>query len=112
MMGNISDTLILVIIAILLLAGEKDVVSTARNIGKTIEEFRRRQNEFKNELLRELDETTDVHRSIVKDMTYDDNYEYVRSPPQTSNEKIKELEEQINKLKSEVERLKKGNGKN
>jgi uncharacterized small protein (DUF1192 family) len=45
-------------------------------------------------------------------MTYDDNYEYVRSPPHTSNEKIKELEEQINKLKSEVERLKKGDGKN
>jgi hypothetical protein len=37
MMGNISDTLVLVLIAILLLSGQKDVAGTVRNLGKTIE---------------------------------------------------------------------------
>lgn len=102
-MGNLSDTLLLVIVAILLLAGKKDITGTARNIGKTLEEFKRKQNEFKNELLTELNETGEVHKSIVKEITYDDyHYNYVKQTP--SDEKMKRLEDEINRLKAEIER--------
>lgn len=112
MVGDFFQTLILIMIAILLLAGEKDVASVARNIGKAIEELKRRQSEIKNELMRELNEVDEVNRSVVREMTYDDSYKYVRPSSQASSERIKELEEQINKLKLEIERLKKGDGKN
>ncbi|MCY0883859.1 MAG: twin-arginine translocase TatA/TatE family subunit [Acidianus infernus] len=113
MIGDISDTLILVLVAILLLSGQKDVADTVRNLGKTIEEFRRKQNEFKTELLRELNETNEIPKSIAREISLEDYYNrYLKKPTQASNEKIRELEEQIAKLRLELERMKKGDGKN
>ena len=112
MMGNISDTLVLVLIAILLLSGQKDVAGTLRNLGKTIEEFKKRQNEFKSELLRELNETNEIPKSIAREISSEDYYNRYLKPTQSSNEKIRELEEQIAKLRLELERMKKGDGKN
>jgi len=45
------------------LSGQKDVADTVRNLGKTIEEFKKRQNEFKSELLRELNETNEIPKA-------------------------------------------------
>lgn len=110
MIGNISDTAIIILVAILLLAGQKDVAGTVRNLGKTLEEIRRRQNEFKNEIMRELSETGEVTNSIKKDLSDEPIIRPYYQP--TQDYKIKQLEEEIKRLQSELERLKSSDRKN
>ena len=110
MLGNISDTAIIILVAILLLAGQKDIAGTIRNLGKTFEEIKRRQEEFRQELTRELSEAGEITGSIKKDLS---DEPIIRPYYQQSQDyKIKQLEDEIRRLQSELERLKKGDGKN
>ncbi|MEM3854092.1 MAG: hypothetical protein QXG99_00935, partial [Conexivisphaerales archaeon] len=56
MLGSLSDTLIIIVVAILLLGGEKDISGTVKNIGKYWNQIRSSENNFKREITRELNQ--------------------------------------------------------
>ncbi|EZQ02063.1 MULTISPECIES: twin-arginine translocase TatA/TatE family subunit [Acidianus] len=127
MLGNLSDIFILVVVALLLMGGQKDISGTVRNIGKTLNEFKRRQAEFRNELERELSPVDEMAKDMRKDIysissetkrdlsdtpSYPSYPRLVRPASSINNEaRIKELERQISDLQKELERLK-NDGKN
>ncbi|MGC8661204.1 MAG: Sec-independent protein translocase subunit TatA/TatB [Nitrososphaeria archaeon] len=100
MLGSLSDTLIIIVVAILLLGGEKDISGTVRNIGKYWNELRRSESDFKNEITKELDQ---VDLGIDMNSTS-------RPYRQTSDARVMELERQVRELQEELERMKKQNG--
>lgn len=102
MLGSLSDTLIIIVVAILLLGGEKDISGTVRNIGKYWNELRRSENDFKKEITKELDQM-----DLGIDMNTDS-----RPYRQTSDTRVRELERQVRELQEELERMKKQNGTN
>ncbi|WP_187152705.1 Sec-independent protein translocase subunit TatA/TatB [Acidianus manzaensis] len=111
MIGNISDIIIVLIVGVLLIGGEKNAPQVMRNLGKAYEEFRRRQSEFTAELNKELKSIDDIrnegNQELIKQISY--------TPQQQSysyNNKISQLEEEIKRLQSELERLKKDGNKN
>ncbi|ABP94969.1 MULTISPECIES: twin-arginine translocase TatA/TatE family subunit [Metallosphaera] len=119
MIGSISDLLIMVVVAILLLGGEKDLSGTVKNLGRTLSELRKRQNDFKNELMRELSESGDITQEAKRSLSFNsDVTPAVRPLPRATQStvpddpRIRQLEEQIKRLQAELERLKKGDGKN
>ncbi|MEM4884019.1 MAG: hypothetical protein QXO77_00660 [Saccharolobus sp.] len=101
MIGNLGDFLVVVVVFILLMAGDKNAAKNAKSIGKFLGELRRRQNEFKNELMRELN-SIDEDEKVVQ-------YKYVRD---LSQDRVKELEMKIKQLQEELQRLKNSGGKN
>ncbi|BDC17282.1 twin-arginine translocase TatA/TatE family subunit [Acidianus sp. HS-5] len=110
MLGNISDAAIIILVAILLLAGQKDVGGTIRNLGKTLEEMKKKQEDFRQEFMRELNETGEVSNSIKKDLS--DAPIIKPYHQQTNDHKIEQLEDEIKRLQSELERLKNSDRKN
>ncbi|MEW9492561.1 MAG: translocase [Candidatus Aramenus sulfurataquae] len=126
MIGNISDFLIVLIVGILLLSGQKDISSTAKNIGKTLNQLKRTQEQFRQELAREIngglgDVAEETKKSVVTDVT--PMYRRVNkiSPqpvttlPSNGNkqeDKIKQIEDEIKRLQMELERLKQNGNKN
>ncbi|MGC8664774.1 MAG: twin-arginine translocase TatA/TatE family subunit [Nitrososphaeria archaeon] len=108
MLGSLTDTLILVFIAILLLGGEGDLSGTFRKVGKWWGELKRSEEEFRKEITKELGDI-DVNYSFT------DNSNSGRSfKGYTSNQdiRVQELERQVRELQEEVKRLKKENGEN
>ena len=101
MIGNLGDFLVVVVVFILLMAGDKNAAKNAKSIGKFLGELRRRQNEFKNELMRELN-SIDEDEKVVQS-------KYVRD---LSQDRVKELEMKIKQLQEELQRLKNSGGKN
>ena len=101
MIGNLGDFLVVVVVFILLMAGDKNAAKNAKSIGKFLGELRRRQNEFKNELMRELN-SIDEDEKVVQS-------KYVRD---LSQDRVKELEMKIRQLQEELQRLKSSGGKN
>ncbi|AWS00500.1 twin-arginine translocase TatA/TatE family subunit [Metallosphaera hakonensis] len=117
MIGSLSDALIMIIVAILLLGGEKNLSGTMRNLGRTLSELRKRQNDFKNELMRELSDTGEVTQDIKGSLSFDSEIRpMVKSVSKVNYQpvdpKIQQLENEIRRLQAELERLKKGDGKN
>jgi len=119
MFGSLSDTLIVLIVAILLLGGEKNLAGTLKNLGKTLGELKRRQDEFKRELTRELsglgevtEETKTTLASTSSQVTPAVRPMVRRQTEVSSQDKVREIEEQIKRLQAELERLKLGDGKN
>ncbi|BCS92960.1 twin-arginine translocase TatA/TatE family subunit [Metallosphaera javensis (ex Sakai et al. 2022)] len=116
MIGSLSDLLIMVIVAILLLGGEKDLSGTVKNLGRTLSELRKRQNDFKNELMRELSESGDITQEAKRSLSFNTDVPAVRPVSRVTqapeDPRIRQLEDQIRKLQAELERLKKGDGKN
>lgn len=102
MIGNLGDFLVVVVVFILLMAGDKNAAKNAKSIGKFLGELRSRQNEFKNELMRELN-------SIDEDEKVVQYNKYVRD---LSQDRVKELEMKIKQLQEELQRLKNSGGKN
>lgn len=116
MIGSLSDALIMIIVAILLLGGEKNLSGTMRNLGRTLSELRKRQNDFKNELMRELSDTGEVTQDIKGSLSFDSEIRpMVKSVSKVNYQpvdpKIQQLENEIRRLQAELERLKKGDGK-
>lgn len=101
MIGNLGDFLVVVVVFILLMAGDKNAAKNAKSIGKFLGELRSRQNEFKNELMRELN-SIDEDEKVVQS-------KYVRD---LSQDRVKELEMKIRQLQEELQRLKSSGGKN
>ncbi|MBW9141544.1 MAG: translocase [Candidatus Aramenus sp.] len=125
MLDNISDFLIVLIVGILLLSGQKDISGTVKNIGKTLNQLKRTQEQFRQELAREINGLGDVveetKKSVVTDVT--PTYRRVNkiSPqpvttlPSNGNkqeDKIKQIEDEIKRLQMELERLKQNGNKN
>lgn len=102
MLGNLSDTLIIIIVAVLLLAGEKDLSGTMKNIGKYWNQLRRSESDFRNEITRELNGI---------DMDLDSAVSSSKPFMQASDARVRELERQVRELQEELERMKKENGK-
>ncbi|WP_162569067.1 Sec-independent protein translocase subunit TatA/TatB [Acidianus sulfidivorans] len=111
MIGNISDIIVVLIVGVLLLGGEKNVPQVMRNLGKAYEEFRKRQSEFTSELSRELKSIDEIrndgNQELVKPISYRNYYQNTYN-----NNKINELENEIKRLQAELERLKKDGNKN
>jgi sec-independent protein translocase protein TatA len=101
MLGSISDTLIIIFIAILMLGGEKDLSGTARKLGKMWGDLRRSESDFRNEITRELN---------VDDLGIDFN-DNNKKPYSTNDARVRELERQVRELQEQMERMKKENGK-
>ncbi|AWR95854.1 twin-arginine translocase TatA/TatE family subunit [Acidianus brierleyi] len=112
MLSNISDMIIIIIVGILLLGGEKDISGTVRNLGRTFQEFKKRQEEFRNELTREINNVGDIPRQAGQSLVNDVSSSYSRRYNSYNQEKINQLEEEIRKMQAELERLKKNGGKN
>ena len=108
MLGNLTDTLILVFVAILLLGGEKDLSGTFRKIGKWWGELKRSEEEFRKEINRELS-GIDMSYSFTDDSPSGSFGSYASSE---SEIKIRELERQVRELQEEIRRLKRENGEN
>ncbi|WP_338600753.1 hypothetical protein V6M85_12590 [Sulfolobus tengchongensis] len=100
MINNLSDFLVVVVVFILLMAGDKNAGKTARSIGKFLGEMKKRQEEFRSELMRELNSVDENPTTTFK---------YVKS---VSEDRVKELEAKIRQLQEELERLKTSDGKN
>ncbi|AKA73778.1 twin-arginine translocase TatA/TatE family subunit [Saccharolobus solfataricus] len=105
MINNLSDFLVVVVVFILLMAGDKNAGNTAKSIGRFLGELRKRQNEFKTELMRELN-SVDNTNSVPPSSS---NFKYVKV---TNQDRVRELEAQIKRLQEELERLKASDGKN
>ncbi|QGA67576.1 twin-arginine translocase TatA/TatE family subunit [Sulfolobus sp. E11-6] len=105
MISNLSDFLVVIVVFILLMAGDKNAGNTAKSIGRFLGEIRKRQNEFKTELMRELNSVEDTNNTQLTGASF----KYVKVANQ---ERIKELEAQIKRLQEELERLKASDGKN
>jgi sec-independent protein translocase protein TatA len=95
LLGSLSDTLIIIVVAILLLGGEKDISGTVKNIGKYWNQIRNSENDFRKEITRELSDM---------DMNMND------PPRQASDIRVRQLERQVRELQDELERMKKKNG--
>ncbi|MBP1358311.1 MAG: translocase [Sulfolobus sp.] len=117
MIGSLSDFLILVIVAILLLGGsnEADIKNTIKNFSRVLTEFKQRRAELETELRRELGQVT----GPLNEVSLSINSEIHRQPYSTVNyydgkdDRIRELEERIKLLEQELQRMrgsKDGNG--
>ncbi|MFP3130872.1 MAG: translocase [Nitrososphaeria archaeon] len=108
MLGSLTDTLILVFIAILLLGGQGDLSSTFRKVGKWWGELKRSEEEFRNELTKELGDI-DVNYYFTENNNFNKSFKGY-----TNNQdiRVQELERQVRELQEEVRRLKKENGEN
>lgn len=100
MLGSLSDTLIIIFIAILMLGGEKDLSGTARKLGKMWGDLRRSESDFRREITRELN---------VDDLGID--FTDSRKPYSPNDARVRELERQVRELQEEMKRMKKQNGK-
>ncbi len=105
MLGSLTDTLILVFIAILLLGGEGDLSGTFRKFGKWWGELKRSEEEFKKEITKELSD-------IDMNYSFNDNISNNFRSYTNNDIRVKELERQVRELQEEVKRLKKENGEN
>ncbi|MCI2415355.1 MAG: translocase [Candidatus Aramenus sp.] len=125
MIDNISDFLIILVVGILLLSGQKDISGTVKNIGKTLNQLKRTQEQFRQELAREINGLGDVVEETKKSVVTDVTPTYRRinkiSPqpittlPSNGNkqeDKIKQIEDEIKRLQMELERLKQNGNKN
>ncbi|MCI4455195.1 MAG: twin-arginine translocase TatA/TatE family subunit [Sulfolobus sp.] len=114
MISNLEDTLIVLLVALLLFGGDKKAVESVKNLGKMWGEFKRRQEELKRELMRELNEASEpirqVGSEVSKGVSEAGQTYYVRPysnfTPSNSEDKIRKLEEEIRRLQAELERLK------
>ncbi len=125
MLSNISDFIIVLVVGILLLSGQKDVGGTVKNIGKALTQLKKTQEEFRQELARELNGLGDVaeetRKSVVTDVTSTYNRVSKISPQplrgvsntsDSKEDKIRQLEDEIKRLQLELERLKQNGSKN
>ncbi len=106
MIGSLTDTLILIVAAILLLGGEKDLSGAIRNIGRYWQQMKRAETDFRKELNRELSE---VDMNIEEPPKQYSRPSYAAQ--RTADEaRIRELEMQVKELQEELERLRRENG--
>lgn len=101
MISNVGDFLVVLVVFILLLAGDKNAGKTAKSIGKFLSQLRKSQEEFKNELIREI--------NSIDDNVNNTNFKYIRN---VSQDRVRELEMKIKELQEELQRLKNNGGKN
>jgi sec-independent protein translocase protein TatA len=119
MISSLEDTLILLLVALLLFGGDKKALESVKSLGKMWGELKKRQEELKQELIRELNETSEPFNQVKREILYDPPptvRPYQRTTginsPLNNEERIRKLEEEIRRLQAELERLKKNDGKN
>lgn len=102
MITSPSDFLILIIVAILLMGGDKNIEKDIKNFLKVINEFQIRRAELVNELRRELgDVTMELQQPMVQvTRVMHDSVSILQY-----NDRVKELEERIRILEQEIEKL-------
>lgn len=115
MIGNLDDFLIVLLVGILLFAGDKNSAGSLKNLLKSYNEFKKKRDELILELRRELNEVTEEAVTPVKEVsssfrtgineinnTYNEarnNFQDVRA--KLLEERIKEIEEELKKLKKQ-----------
>ncbi len=103
-------------LGIILLAGDKNSISTIKNVVKTYNELRRKQTEIVNELKREFNEIAQSNEEIVRPLSEVSRTMYYETTNDTPvNYSIKDykmdmLEQRIKELEKELNELKKNRG--
>ncbi|MGC8970377.1 MAG: twin-arginine translocase TatA/TatE family subunit [Conexivisphaera sp.] len=111
MLGSLTDALVVVVVAILLLSGERDLSGHLREIGKFVGNLRRSEQELRRELSRELNlgELAGIGRDAAAVGLEEPP---ARRPPQPrrDDERVRELEEEVRRLRAEIEELRRRAG--
>ncbi|MFP3201416.1 MAG: hypothetical protein RXR43_04025 [Sulfolobus sp.] len=112
MISSIDDFLVILLVGLLLFAGDKTSASNIKSIMNAFNEFKKRRDEFINELKRELNEVTSSNNEIIRDVssTFNQGLNEAKNTLVSSVNEIKLLEERIRELEDEIERLKRQNG--
>jgi sec-independent protein translocase protein TatA len=120
MIGSLTDTLILIAVAILLLGGERDISGQLRELGKFLGNLRRSEQEFRRELMRELnvEELRGIGGEVARGVAGDVGAEvrawpararpYAGQPTAPDDPRVRELEEEVRRLREELEALRSG----
>jgi len=120
MIGSLTDVLIVVVVAILLLGGERDVSGQVKELGKFVGNLRKSEQEFRKEITRELnmEELTGIGDEVARGVAGDVGAEaragpararpYARQPTAPDDPHVRELEEEVRRLREEIEELKSG----
>jgi len=107
--GSLDDFLIVVLVALLLFAGDKNA-SSIKNLFKAYNEYKRRRNELTAELRRELNEIANESTSPVREVSnqFKSGINELNTYTRTSYEdmRMKLLEERIRQLEDELRKLK------
>jgi len=112
MISSIDDFLVILLVGLLLFAGDKTSANNIKSIMNAFNEFKKRRDEFINELKRELNEVTSSNTEIIRDVssTFNQGLNEAKNTLVSSANEIKLLEERIRELEDEIERLKRQNG--
>ncbi len=121
MLGSLTDALIVIVVAILLLGGERDVSGHVKEIGKLIGSIRKSERDFRNEITRELnlEELTGIGNEVTRGVAGDveemgrgaGGVSRARPYPRGSSvqpqqdARVRELEEEVRRLRMELEEL-------
>ncbi|MGC8695256.1 MAG: hypothetical protein ACP5UD_02460 [Conexivisphaera sp.] len=124
MLGSLTDALIVIVVAILLLGGERDVSGHVKEIGKLIGNIRKSERDFRNEITRELnlEELTGIGDEVTRGVAGDvegmgrgaggtGGVSRARPYPRGSSvqpqqdARVRELEEEVRRLRMELEEL-------
>jgi|GEM_PF-418742 len=120
MIGSLTDALIVVIVAILLLGGERDISGHVRELGKFVGNLRRSEREFRRELMRELnaEELRGIGDEVARGVAGDVGAEvragpararpHAGQPTAPDDPRVRELEEEVRRLREELEALRSG----
>jgi sec-independent protein translocase protein TatA len=112
MISDITDFLILIFVAILLFSGDPNVKETARTIGKALGELKKRQNELQQQLKKEIFEQVEepLKESGEEVLRSANTNLYIKPIYYVEDEKIRILEAKIKQLEEELERLRNEKG--
>ena len=109
MIGSLDDFLIVVLVALLLFAGDKNA-SSVKNLFKAYNEYKKRRDELTAELRRELNEIINETTSSVREVSnqFRSSVNELNTNVRSSFDdiRIKLLEERIRQLEDELRKLK------
>ncbi|BFH73668.1 hypothetical protein SJAV_16120 [Sulfurisphaera javensis] len=114
MIGSLDDFLIVVLVGILLFAGDKNSVNSIKSVLKGYNEFKKRRDELVAELRREINDIAEESSTPIRDVSQHFkqgveslNNSYLQARNNFQDMKVKLLEERIKELEEEIEKLKK-----
>jgi len=103
MRGSLTDALIVIVVAMLLLGGERDIPGQVRELGKFAGNLRRSEQEFRREIMRELnvEELKGIGDEVARGVAGDVGAEaragpararpYARQPTAPDDQRVREL---------------------
>ncbi len=111
MISNLTDALVVLVVFILLMGGERDISGHIKEIGKFVGNIRKAESNFRRELARELNleelgagELAGVRGDMSR--AFADGADPPRAPRASPQDaRVRELEEEVRRLRAELEEL-------